>query len=260
MSEHGTIDVTWLGHSTVLIDLAGIRVLTDPVLTTSVAHLRRHRAVTTPEAIDVVAISHLHMDHLHPRSLRRVTGAATRVVVPAGAGPLLRRVAAGPVTEIRMGDVIELGRDAAGEQVFLEAVRAEHSGRRGPHTRRRAAALGYVVRAGRRTVYFAGDTGPFDAMGDIGPVDVALLPIWGWGASLGEHHLDPATAAEATARLRAACVIPIHWGTYSPRGVRRGAPPWLDRPLEQFRAALAEHGLEDRLAPLRPGDTYRVDR
>jgi L-ascorbate metabolism protein UlaG (beta-lactamase superfamily) len=259
VSRGPSIGVTWLGHSTALVDIGGVRVLTDPVLTSAVAHLRRHHVVPTPEHVDVVAISHVHMDHLHPRSLRRVTDATTHVIVPAGAAPFLRRVGSGRVTEVRVGDVVELSGGEASERVVLEAVTAEHSDRRGPHTRRTAAALGYVVRAGGRTVYFAGDTGPFDGMEAFGPVDVALLPIWGWGSSLGEHHLDPVTAAEATARLAAGRVIPIHWGTYSPRRGRRGAPPWLDRPLEEFRLALAERGLADRLVALRPGDAVRLD-
>lgn len=259
MSEHPTIHVTWLGHSTVLVDVAGVRVLTDPVLTASVAHLRRHREVPTPAHVDVVAISHVHMDHLHPRSLRRVTGAATRLVVPAGAAPFLRRAGSGSVIEVRVGDVVELSRNDSAGRVALQAVTAEHSDRRGVHSRRRAPALGYVIRAGGRTLYFAGDTGPFDAMEAIGPVDVALLPIWGWGLSLGDHHLDPATAAEAAARLRAERVIPIHWGTYSPRRGRRGPPAWLDRPLGEFRAALAARDLGDRLIALRPGESTSVD-
>jgi L-ascorbate metabolism protein UlaG (beta-lactamase superfamily) len=258
MSGEPTIDVTWLGHSTALVDIAGVRVLTDPLLTTAVAHLRRHHAVSTPAGVDVVAISHVHMDHLHPRSLRRVTDATTLVVVPAGAAPFLRRVTSGRVAEVRVGDVVALRDEDAAERVVLEAVTAEHSERRGPHTRRTAPALGFLLRAGDRTVYFAGDTGPFDGMGALGPVDVALLPIWGWGPSLGEHHLDPTTAAEATALLHARRVIPVHWGTYSPRRVGRGAPAWLARPLVAFREALADRGLEDRLVALRPGESARI--
>jgi L-ascorbate metabolism protein UlaG (beta-lactamase superfamily) len=251
------IGITWYGHSTVLVDVGGVRVLTDPLLTASVAHLRRRREIEPPPPVDAVVISHVHMDHLHPRSLRRVTRAETRVVVPAGAAGLLRGVKSTRVDEVHPGDRVEVV--AAAGAVELEAVPAQHSDSRGPHTRRTAPALGYVVNAGRRRVYFAGDTGPFDEMAELGPVDVALLPIWGWGSTLGQGHLDPTTAAEATERLQARRVIAIHWGTYSPRRVAPGPPAWLDRPLDDFRRALAARGLADRLVALEPGDATTID-
>ena len=119
-------------------------------------------------------------------------------------------------------------------------------------------ALGYVIRAGDRSVYFAGDTALFAAMAEIPGVEVALLPIWGWGATLGEHHLDPSSAARATALLQPQHVVPIHWGTYSPVRVGRGGPEWLDVPLERFRTALDDHGLGDRLVPLHPGESITL--
>lgn len=275
------IVVTWIGHSTVLLDIDGVRVLTDPLLTDSVAHLRRHVPTVEPGEVDAIAISHVHMDHLHPRSVRRVTGAETELIVPTGAAALLRRVHAGRIHEVGVGDEVSIG-EAGGvdetidglqmrvdrtqirnpspdtSDVVVEAVTAVHSDRRGPHTLHRAPALGFVVRAGGRRIYFAGDTGPFEGMTEVGPVDVALVPIWGWGASLGEHHLNPATAAEAVERVQAAQVIPIHWGTYSPRRGRSGPPPWFDRPLDEFRAALAARDLDDRLVALHPGESVTV--
>jgi L-ascorbate metabolism protein UlaG (beta-lactamase superfamily) len=116
-----------------------------------------------------------------------------------------------------------------------------------------AAAVGYVLTSSRRSVYFAGDTDLFDGMGDLPPVDVALLPIGGWGPTLGPGHLDPAQAARATDLIRPELVVPIHWGTYSRITPRRRPPTWLDRPAEQFAAALAEIGQADRLRLLGPG-------
>jgi L-ascorbate metabolism protein UlaG (beta-lactamase superfamily) len=256
MTTPRPISVSWLGHATVLLDVGGTRIITDPALTVRLAHLRRRQPVVLPGTADVVALSHLHMDHLHRPSLRHVTGEQTRILMPAGARPLLRSLRFGEADELRPGDSVEVdGEVTAGAgRLRIEAVHAEHSPRRGPHSRRVAPALGYVVRTGGRTVYFAGDTGPFDAMADLGPVDVALLPIWGWGPSLGERHLDPTSAADAARLLRAERVIPIHWGTYSPVRARPGAPPWLNDPLGAFRHALEERGLGERLIPLRPGD------
>ena len=256
MTDRDAVSITWHGHSTVLIDIGGVRVLTDPLLTSRVAHLRRRCAVPRPEPADVVAISHLHMDHLHRPSLRRVVNPDRRLLLPAGAMPLVRGLAVGSADEVRPGDLVEVAGPSGA--VSIEAVHAAHSSRRGPHSKLTAAPMGYVVRAGGRAVYFAGDTGPFDAMADLGPLDVALLPIWGWGSSLGDGHLDPASAARATALLGADRVIPIHWGTYSPMRGRSGPPPWLDGPLDAFRRALDDHGLSPRLIALRPGEGVAV--
>lgn len=254
--SRGALLVTWLGHSTVMIEADGVSILTDPALTTAMAHLRRRRPVARPAPPDVVAVSHLHMDHLHRRSLRRVGGLGTELLVPVGAAPLVNGLGFGTVHEMRVGDSVAAGR--AGSRVCVDAVHAQHSGRRGPHSRLEAPALGYVVRGGSASVYFAGDTGLFDGMADIGPVDVALVPIWGWGPTLGERHLNPTTAASATALLQAHYVIPIHWGTYSPVRTRRGSPPWLDDPLDAFRSALEEVDLGDRLVPLWPGQSFTL--
>lgn len=245
------VRLTWLGHATVLFDTGGERVITDPALTRRLVHLERR--VPTPSddevaSIDTVLLSHVHMDHFHTPSLARVAGA--QVVVPAGARRLVPSGTA--VTEVRAGDRPEVC------EVTIDVVPADHSSRRGPHSRVEAQPVGYVVRSGPSSIYFAGDTGLFPAMADLGPVDVALLPIWGWGSTLGERHLDPESAAEAAELIGARHVIPIHWGTYSPIRLRRGAPPWLSTPLESFREAMARRGLSARLVELRPGGAVDV--
>jgi L-ascorbate metabolism protein UlaG (beta-lactamase superfamily) len=256
MRPAGAGVVTWVGHATVLLEIAGLRILTDPALTRSVAHLRRRRPAPTLGQVDVVAVSHVHMDHFHRASLRRVIGEKTQVVVPRGSTSLLPRGVTGSVVEVVEGEhVVVPGAECA---IDVEAVHANHSDRRGPHSRVVASPLGYVVRWDGGSVYFAGDTDLFDGMTGLGRLDVALLPIWGWGPTLGERHLDPVTAAEATQRLGARHVVPIHWGTYSPVRARPGDPPWLDRPIDAFRAALTERGLGDRLIALLPGESTPV--
>ena len=111
-----------------------------------------------------------------------------------------------------------------------------------------------MLRAGGRTVYFPGDTDLFDEMGSWGAVDVALLPIWGWGRTLGEGHLNPRTAVDAVELIEPELVVPIHWGTYAPVGVRRQPPGWLAAPVHQFEAALAGNGEAERLRVLGPDD------
>lgn len=258
MSDTHPLRITWVGHATVLIEIGGIRVITDPALTPSLAHLRRRRPAPVGDAVeaDVVGISHLHMDHLHRPSLRLIAG-ASRALVPSGAARLLRDLGFTDIHEMQPGEHHEI--TLRGQQLRIEAVHADHSGSRGPHSRVAASAMGYVFRSGGRAVYFAGDTDLFAGMADIGPVDVALLPVWGWGPSLGERHLNPDSAADATLLLQARHVIPIHWGTYSPRRVRRGSPPWLDDPLAAFRTAIDRTAPEQHLIELWPGESAIID-
>jgi L-ascorbate metabolism protein UlaG (beta-lactamase superfamily) len=219
--------ITWLGHSTVLLDLDGTRLLTDPVLRTRLLHLRRTVALPERDAlanVDAVLVSHLHYDHLDLASLRRLDDAP--IVVPAGGGRLLSGHGLARVVEIDVGDEVQVGR------LTVRATYAEHDGARGPFGTN-APAVGYVV-SGSHTVYFAGDTDLFDAMDGLVPaLDLALLPIAGWGPRLPAGHLDPRRAAEALALLRPTIVVPIHWGTYRRIGLSRD-PATLREPAESF--------------------------
>jgi L-ascorbate metabolism protein UlaG (beta-lactamase superfamily) len=241
--------LTWLGHATVVIDLAGVRVLTDPAFTPRLAHLRRHAERVDVPSIgrpDLVLISHVHMDHLHVPSLRML-GPDVAVVVPAGAAAMLRRRGFRAVRETRVGQTIDAG------PVAIETVPAVHGGRRGPHSRVAAEAVGYVLRSAAGAVYFPGDTDLFSGMASLAPIDAALLPIWGWGRTLGDGHLNPDRAVQATELLDPRLVIPIHWGTYAPIGPHRGAPAWLREPVGQFESGLLRAGAADRLRILAPG-------
>jgi L-ascorbate metabolism protein UlaG (beta-lactamase superfamily) len=178
-----------------------------------------------------VLISHGHYDHLDLGSLSRLPR-ETPVVVPAGLGPSVRGFA--QVTEVEEGGEVEIG------GVVVRATRADHPGR--PSPRRSAAALGYAV-LGSKRVYFAGDTDLFPEMeGLVDGLDLALLPVWGWGPEIGVGHLDPERAAEALALLRPRAAVPIHWGTLRPF-YRSGRGRFLRDPPEAFAAAA------QRLAP-----------
>jgi L-ascorbate metabolism protein UlaG (beta-lactamase superfamily) len=241
-----TASVHWLGHACVEIEIAGVTVLTDPALTPRLAHLRRHHQVdrSTIAAPDLILISHVHLDHLHPPSLR-MFDRGVQVIAPAGAGRLLRRHGFGNVIETRAGDTTEFG------PLTIETVQAVHPSGRGPHTRLRADAVGYVLRADDAAIYFPGDTALFPEMGTWEPIDVALLPIGGWGETVGDGHLDPTTAVEAAGLIAPRLVVPVHWGTYSPIGLRR--PSWLDAPGERFQGEMEGAGVGHLLRLLPPG-------
>jgi L-ascorbate metabolism protein UlaG (beta-lactamase superfamily) len=242
--------VTWLGHATVLLELGGARLLTDPLLRDRVGHLRRHGASPAPAAIehlDAVLVSHLHLDHLDAASLRRLPRNVT-VLAPVGAGALLRRLGFVRTTEVSVGEETTIG-DAT-----VTAVPAVHDGRRHPLAPF-AEAIGFVV-AGDRRVYFAGDTDLFDDMeARIGATDAALLPIWGWGPSLGPGHMDPLGAARAAARLHPRVVVPIHWGTFFPAGLARLRGSALVEPPKEFARQASKLAPDVEVRVLAPGES-----
>lgn len=249
--------LTWVGHATVRYDFSSCRVLTDPLLTQRVAHLRRRVSVPAPAAaeVDLVLLSHAHMDHLHRPSLDLIPPSATFVVgrglgrlVAGGRGGSGRRV-----VEIAKGESYRHG------DVTIEAVHAEHRAGRGPHSRVSADPVGFVIAGDGVRAYFPGDTALFPTMADLTPIDVATIPIWGWGSTLGGGHLDPSGAVEAARRINPKVVIPMHWGTYAPEDGRRGPPPWFRNPLAEFEARWARAGLDSALRVLEPGESLLLD-
>ena len=227
-----------------LIELDAVRLVTDPVLRSRVTHLRR---IVPPAVevrpVDAILVSHLHWDHLDVPSLRRFDPSVT-VVVPRGSARLFRRFET--VVEVEPGDRVPVC------AVEVLATPAEHDGRRGPFGVQ-APALGFVL-TGSRRVYFAGDTDLFDGMPEIaaGGLDLALIPVAGWGAKLGPGHLDAARAAEAARLLHPKLAVPIHWGTLRPI-TERSDPSF--RPAEDFQRLTARLAPDVDVRILAPGES-----
>ena len=223
--------------------------LTDPLLRRRVGHLRRAVPLDprVTEGLAAILVSHGHHDHLDVPSLERLDRSVP-VVVPRGLGRLLAKHFES-VVEVVEGDELSFG------SLRLRVTPAEHDSRRHPG-RLRAAAVGYAL-LGSNSVYFTGDTGLFDRMAGLVPeLDVALLPIWGWGATLGRgQHLDPVTAAQALRLLQPRIVVPIHWGTYHPLylGLRK-APGFLSEPAVAFAREAAAAAPEVDVRMLEPGE------
>jgi L-ascorbate metabolism protein UlaG (beta-lactamase superfamily) len=236
---------------------SGTSLLTDPVLTDRVAHLRRMagRMPELPGAPDAVLLSHLHADHFHLASLRRVPGKPV-LIVPRGSAAFVAKAlgpqAASRTVELSPGQGLTVG------GVQVRAVPAAHDGGRGPWSRERAVALGFVVEGAART-WYAGDTGLFDEMSDLAPLDLALIPVGGWGPTLGaHHHLDAGDAAEALHRVKAAWAVPVHYGTFWPIGMGRLRHHMFAEPGRRFAELAARRAPDTRVRVLQHGETLTI--
>lgn len=247
---NGADTVNYVGHATVSIEVDGTRLLTDPVLRKRVGPLVRHGAAPSPragEGIDAVLVSHLHRDHADLPSLR-LFDRGTPLLVPPGSGDFFARQGFADVTELGPGDSAGVG------ALSVSGVEAHHDG-----GRRRFAkdtqAVGFLVE-GRRRIYFAGDTDFFPGMESLAPeLDLALLPIWGWGPKIGPGHLDPAGAARAAAALSPRLAVPIHWGTLYPFALDRFRSDRLWLPAREFVDAMLELAPQVETRVLSPGES-----
>ena len=243
--------LTYIGHATVLIELDGVRILTDPVLGARLGPLRRLGPTPDPAglgAIDAVLISHSHPDHFHGASLRTIPGRPL-IVVPRGLGGSAHRHGR-EVREVSTNDRVELG------AVRVTAVPARHA--RSP-LHRDARPLGFLIEGSTR-VYFAGDTALYEGMTRLaGHVDVALLPVGRWGSQRGPARLSPSTAVEAAGLVGADIAVPIHWGTLYVPGFAAGRWGWgsLDAG-HAFAREAADRAPELDVRVLRPGESTEV--
>jgi L-ascorbate metabolism protein UlaG (beta-lactamase superfamily) len=246
--------ITYAGHATVLIEMGQTRLLTDPLLRDRLLGvLRRHGGMGRDALgrVDGVLISHLHLDHLDLASLRMI-GHSVPILAPPGSAELLARRGFENVSELAPGEAGAL----AGMSV--RAVEARHAGGRF-FGYGKGGAVGYVVEGPKR-VYCAGDTALFDGMRDLAEdLDVAVLPIWGWGPNLGPGHLDPERAAKALAMLRPRFAVPVHWGTLAPLGAKRFWPWMFERPGREFTEWASRLAPEVAVRVLEPGQTLRLD-
>jgi L-ascorbate metabolism protein UlaG (beta-lactamase superfamily) len=246
--------ITYIGHATVLVEMEGTRLLTDPLLRRRVVHLRRGVGLDLPSLgeVDAVLLSHAHYDHLDLPSLARL-GRRTRRIAPLGIGGLLRRRGFERVEEVEVGGRVTVG------SVKVTATAAAHDGRRPLHSDS-GPALGFLIE-GSRQIYFAGDTDIFDEMESLaGDIDLAFLPVWGWGRKLGRgQHLGPEEAAAALTLLRPRMAVPIHWGTYLPAHRRvSAATAFFSDPPRTFVRAAAALAPEVDVRVLAPGESLSV--
>ena len=254
----GELGVTWIGHSSFLLQLAGTNILIDPVFSNFLLVLKRRRRpgvrLRDLPSIGLVLLTHAHMDHLDLPSLRGVLRRQRRrgapaplVVVPRGVEDLVADL---PFREIR---VLEPYASTLAGRVEIIMTPARHWGARLFSDTWRGYG-GYVLRADGHSVHHCGDSAYFPGFAEIGrrlSPEIALLPIGAYSpASFRSVHTSPEDAWQAFQDLRSRTMIPMHYGTF-----RLSAEP-MDEPPRRLLAAAQEAGMADRLLLLQEGSTH----
>lgn len=255
---------TWLGHSTVLLEVDGARVLTDPVWGERVSPVgfagpKRFHPVPVTLAqlppIDAVIISHDHYDHLDYPTILELARGEVPFVTSLGVGAHLESwgVPEERITELDWWESVEL----AG--LTITAAPSQHFSGRGPTSRNKTLWSSFAVRGPRHAVFFSGDTGLTSEYGDIrgrlGPFDLVMLEVGAYHPAWGDIHLGPENALEAFGLLGGGRLLPVHWGTFD-----LAVHEW-DEPAETLialapkrRAHLVMPRLGEAVEPARVGE------
>ncbi|MBT3232024.1 MAG: MBL fold metallo-hydrolase [Calditrichaeota bacterium] len=218
--------VTWMGHSTVLIEIGGKRILTDPVWSKrcspfSFAGPARFFdppiALANLPKIDVVLISHDHYDHLDKMVVTVLAKTGVQFYVPLGVGAHLEKwgIDKSQITEADWWDVVG-GPD---ENLQFTSAPVRHFSGRSMTGRNGTLWTSWVISNGKHNVYFSGDTGPFPGFGEIGekfgPFDLTLIKIGSYDKGWPDVHLNPEQAVEANIALKGKVMMPIHHSTFN---------------------------------------------
>jgi N-acyl-phosphatidylethanolamine-hydrolysing phospholipase D len=252
--------VTWIGHSSFLIQIDGLNILTDPVWSDRIFGRMGPRRFTAPgipvhklPEIDCICISHDHYDHLDLPTLS-LFGNKPQYLVPLGVDRILAAHGIGHAHALTWWQSMEYG------PLRLHSVPAQHFSVRAPFDRDTTLWAGWLIEGRRHRIYFAGDTGFFERQfreikHHFGPIHVAILPIGAYEPSwlMQPVHLNPFEAVEAFRILDAGVLIPCHWGTF------KLSEEALGDPLDDLRRAAAQESLSpDSLWIPEPGKTRRI--
>jgi L-ascorbate metabolism protein UlaG (beta-lactamase superfamily) len=227
------LQATWLGHSSTLLDIDGVRLLTDPVLSKRVAPsqwvgpARFHKAPLTAEELpelDAVLLSHDHYDHLDHGTLQVLAKAQCRIITPLGVGAHLELWGVEPerITELDWWESTQIG------AVEVTLTPSRHFSGRGPTDRNRTLWGSYAIVGPTHKVWFSGDTGPFEAATLIrdrfGGFDLTMIECGAHHPAWGTIHLGPLEAEKLHRMVGGGILMPVHWGTFSLAPHRWDAP------------------------------------
>jgi L-ascorbate metabolism protein UlaG (beta-lactamase superfamily) len=254
------LGVTFIGHSSFLLQVHGRKLLVDPVFSKRLIVLRRQRRpgvlIDALPAIDIVLLTHAHMDHLDMASLRRViratrrlTGQTPEAVVPRGVEDLVERLGFSRIHGLAWWEQIEV------QGLKITMTPCKHWGARMFRDTHRGYG-GYVVEGGGQSVYHSGDTAYFDGFSEIGAKlkpEVALLPIGAYFPdSYRSVHTSPEEAVRGFVDLGAQQMVPMHYGTF-----RLGREP-MEEPVQRLKAEAARLGIKGKIKILEEGETMHL--
>ncbi len=249
--KEGENSITFIGHSTALIHLNGTNILTDPNFNNWAVIVHRGREpgikIENLPKIGAILISHAHRDHLDKWTMEQLPK-DTPVLISEGNGDILRDWGFTDVREMNIWN------NTAINGIKITAAPANHSGSRNSAFADYPKSLSYIIQ-GEKTVYFAGDTGLFDELKEIGnrsQIDAALLPIGAYRPRwfMKSHHMSPDDAVQAMAMLGAKEMIPIHWGSF------RIASDGIDEPKDVLLKLVENSSLKERIHVLENGEKY----
>ena len=250
--------VTWLGHSSQLVEVDGHRILLDPVWSkraspfSTMGPTRFHEpplSLDEVPALDAVVISHDHYDHLDRATVIALNKKKVRFVVPLGVGAHLEHwgVTADRITELDWWDRVTVGK------LQLVATPGRHfSGRSVTMSdRNKTLWAGWAIIGPKHRVFYSGDTAMFPGFSEIGrrlgPFDVTMFEVGAYNARWADVHLGPEQAVAAHRMVRGEVMLPVHWGTFA-----LGIHSWTE-PVERVLAAAKAAGVQ--VATPRPGQS-----
>jgi L-ascorbate metabolism protein UlaG (beta-lactamase superfamily) len=257
LAGNGQLGLTFIGHSSFFVQIGGLNVVVDPNFARWLFVLKRLRhpglRISDLPPIDAVLVTHAHFDHLHRPSLRAIARATRRlsgerpvIICPQNVRDLVFDLGFERVVELQWWEAARMG------GVEITATPANHWGARIIRDMHRGFG-GYVLRAGRHSIYHSGDTAYFEGFHEIGnrlKPEVAMLPIGAYHPpSFRAVHTSPEDAVQAFCDLKARWMVPMHYGTF-----KLSHEP-MEEPVQRLRVDAQRHGIADRVLVLEEGVT-----
>jgi len=217
--------ITWMGHSSILIEIDGKKILTDPVWGqrasfSSFIGPKRFFPAPLPlqelPILDAIILSHDHYDHLDHPTISKLTNIDTPIYCSIGVGPIIEKwgIAKSRITEMNWGDNVTVGGD-----LKITATPARHFSGRSIINRNQTLWSSWVIKGHTHNIFFGADSGWFPGFKDIGdlygPFDLTMLEIGAYGKGWPDIHMGPDNASNAHLALRGKLMMPIHWGTFN---------------------------------------------